>query len=550
MNSKTYILIALSLLLLFPFAGYGQQEQDEEVLEYNLTSPYYTIFTHLNYLEDDNYFPFVAAKSINPEIFSEEEAIEIVAKLKQIYIGEGLHIEFDEIPRDRDYLDTLLYASPLHRYIILPRFPEIYLEKEGERWFYSKHTCEQVAEIHSRIYPFGTANLLKILPRLGERQILGIYLWQHITILLLILFSFFIYKLFTLIFEKLIIGVMTNFRYREKARKYILPVARPFSLLMVIWFLVNFVPLIQLPTTSGKYVVLILKAGWPVFGTVFFYRFVDILALYFARLASKTETSLDDQIVPLVRKALKVFVAIVGSLYILNNLNVDIVPLLAGLSIGGLAFALAAQDTIKNFFGSIMIFVDKPFQTGDWITSGDIDGTVEEVGFRSTRIRTFRNSVTSVPNGKMADLTIDNHGLRIYRRFSTSIAITYDTPADLIQLFVDGLKKIVEAHPQTRKDFYQIHLNSFADSSLNIMFYIFFTVPTWDEELLCRHEVMLEIIKLSEKLGVRFAFPTQTLHVETFPGKKSLTPEYTESTPQLKAKMEAYLKKLVKQNDK
>ena len=150
----------------------------------------------------------------------------------------------------------------------------------------------------------------------------------------------------------------------------------------------------------------------------------------------------------------------------------------------------------------------------------------------------------------MADLTIDNHGLRIYRRFSTSIAITYDTPADLIQMFVDGLKKIVEAHPQTRKDFYQIHLNKFADSSLNIMFYIFFTVPTWDEELLCRHEVMLEIIKLAEKLGVRFAFPTQTLHVETFPEKKSLTPEYTESTPQLKAKMEAYLKKRVKQNDK
>ncbi len=260
-----------------------------------------------------------------------------------------------------------------------------------------------------------------------------------------------------------------------------------------------------------------------------------------SKLAERTESTLDDQLVPLVRKILKTFVVIVGAIFILDNLEFDITGLIAGISIGGLAFALAAQDTIKNFFGSLMIFVDRPFQVGDWITSGDVDGTVEEVGFRSTRIRTFRNSLMYIPNGVITNQTIDNHGLRKYRRFFTHISLTYDTPPDLIQTFVDGLKKIVDLHPKTRKDFYEIHFNEMGASSLNVMFYIFFDVPTWSEELHARHEVLLSVVELAEELGVNFAFPTQTLHVETFPEKKGNSPEYTDSRPELRKKLEKYL---------
>jgi len=208
-----------------------------------------------------------------------------------------------------------------------------------------------------------------------------------------------------------------------------------------------------------------------------------------------------------------------------------------------LAFALAAQDTIKNFFGSLMIFVDRPFQVGDWITSGDLDGTVEEVGFRSTRIRTFRNSVMSIPNGVITNQMIDNHGLRVYRRFMTTIALTYDTPPELIDVFVKGLKQIVEDHPKTRKDYYEIHFNNMGSSSLDVLFYIFFNVPSWTDELVARHEVLLEIVRLAEHLGVNFAFPTQTLHVETFPEKKGNSPEYIDSSPELKKKLEDYVSK-------
>jgi MscS family membrane protein len=290
--------------------------------------------------------------------------------------------------------------------------------------------------------------------------------------------------------------------------------------------LIIFVPVLQLPITVNHYLIMILRALVPLFGTIMAYKLVDILGEYMMKIALKTESTMDDQIVPILKRVIKIFVMIIGFLLILNQLHFNITALLAGISIGGLAFALAAQDTIKNFFGSLMILFDRPFQIGDWITAGDIDGTVEEVGFRSTRVRTFRNSLITVPNGKLADMPVDNHGLRQYRRFYTTITVTYDTPVHLIEAFVQGLKNIVEEHPNTRKDFYNIYFNNMSAYSLDIMFYVFLAVPTWGEELKHKEELLISIMKLAKNLGIQFAFPTQTLHMENFPGQPSLSPQY------------------------
>ena len=264
------------------------------------------------------------------------------------------------------------------------------------------------------------------------------------------------------------------------------------------------------------------------------------MSLYLERLSKRTASTMDDQLIPIVRRSMKIFVVAIGILFVLHNWDVNITALLAGLSIGGLALALAAQETLKNFFGSIMIFLDRPFQIGDWVSGDGIDGTVEEVGFRSTRIRTFRNSLVTIPNGRLADLTIDNHGLRRYRRFNTHFTITYDTPVPLIELFVEALKKLVEDHPQTRKDYYEVHMHQMDNSSLNILFYIFFEVADWSAELKARHDILLKVLELAENLGVRFAFPTQTLHMETFPGQPSLTPSVPDDMDTLRKKLNAY----------
>lgn len=532
--------VLLGLILFSVSFASLAQKSVVDTLEYSLKTPYHTVFTHLNYLQDDNYYPDVAAKTLHPEYTTQEEAKDLAIQLKQILDGRGIYIDLEEIPRKTDFKDTV---TNKHRFYLTKKYPELYLEKVGARWYYSGKTIKKIPEWHSEVYPFGTDRLLKLLPSLGRTKFFGLYAWQLVGILILILMSFLLHKLFTFLIEKVIIQVLLRFGYKKLADEVVIPIARPISFLVIFPLLILLVPVLQLPITMGEYVILALRAVWPVFAIVFFYRLVDIISIYLSKMADKTESTLDDQLVPLLRKVLKTFVVIVGGLFILDNLEFDITGLIAGLSIGGLAFALAAQDTIKNFFGSLMIFVDKPFQVGDWITSGDVDGTVEEVGFRSTRIRTFRNSLMYIPNGVITNQMIDNHGLRIYRRFMTNIALTYDTPPDLIEVFVDGLKEIVKEHPQTRKDYYEVHFNDMGDSSLNILFYIFFEVPTWSDELRARHEVLLQIVRLAELLGVNFAFPTQTLHVETFPEKKGNSPAYISNTPELKKKLEAFLQK-------
>ncbi len=505
-----------------------------------LFSPRQTIRTHIEYLTEGNYHPGIAAITFNPKYHTKKEAEKLAIKLLQIYRREGLSFDYDKIPDKNDYLDSL---NNEHRYLISRKYPEIYLERTRGLWYYSETTASQIDRLHRELYPAGLSKLMEYTPGLSKSTFLGIAVWKFMGILVLLLFSVIIYKVAYFLILKVIVGFLQKKSHRKVANQYVAPVSKPASMLLLVPLLIIMVPALQLPIRINHFIIVTLNVVWPILATIIFYKLVDLLSLYLEKMAGKTETTLDDQLVPLVRKTLKLFVIIVGGLAILSNLDVDIIPLLTGLSIGGLALALAAQDTLRNFFGSLMIFIDRPFQIGDWISSGDIDGTVEEVGFRATRIRTFRNSVTYVPNGNLVSATVDNHGLRKYRRFYTQITITYDTPVEVIEVFVDGLRKIVEDHPHTRKDYYNIYLNDMAAHSLNIMFYIFFEVPDWPAELRSRHEILIEIIRLAESLGVNFAFPTQTLHMETFPEKKPNSPEYIRSTPELRKRLEEYLKK-------
>ena len=525
------VILLLSIGICFPTAG-------QDTVFYNLETPYHAIYTHLQNLQSKSYYPKVAARTFDQESITEKRATNLAIKLKQIWDGQGILIPVDRLPQEANYVDSLSGQSI---FVIDPKTPEIFLKKKGNRWIYPPGTFQAIDQIHNKIYPFGSDLLVNLLPRgIGNTYYLRLQVWQYTGIALFLLIGYILYRVFTLIFDKFLIRFTRRLGYDEVVERFVDPIAKPFSLLLVFVVWLIFLPVLQLPIGISQYVVIALKAIMPFFGVMVLYSSADVLSLYFEKLASRTSTSMDDQLIPILRRSMKILVIAVGVLFILNNLNVNITALLAGLSIGGLALALAAQETLKNFFGSIMIFLDRPFQIGDWISSDGVDGTVEEVGFRSTRVRTFRNSVTSVPNGRLADLTIDNHGLRVYRRFNTHIAVTYDTSPETISTFVDGLRKIVVNHPHTRKDYYEIHLHEMGSSSLNILFYIFFEVPTWSEELACRHQVLMEILKLAETLGVRFAFPTQTLHMETFPGQPSLTPESMEDMDALRKKLNDY----------
>ncbi len=203
--------------------------------------------------------------------------------------------------------------------------------------------------------------------------------------------------------------------------------------------------------------------------------------------------------------------------YAANRAGIPAYSVITGLGIGGLAVALAARETLANLLGSMMIMFDRPYQIGDYIRLGDDAGTVEDIGFRSTRIRTFHDSVLSLPNANCVSMPVDNLGRRSYRRVTTTIGIRYDTPPERIEAFVEGIKEIVRANPYTRKDFFHVYLNDFGSSTLNVLFYVFLRVPDWSTELAERERLLLEIIRLASAVGVKFALPTQTLQLESTP---------------------------------
>lgn len=503
----------------------------------NLQTPYHAVYNHLNNLQDEHYHPAKAAKSLKKTDGTHNKLPELAIKLKKYYDAKGYFIDLDNLPREKHYKDS---AAGKARFYPVPQEKDIYLEKYGNKWLYSGKTVSTINKKYYEVYPKWSQVIMRFLPRHSHFKFMGLYAWQFIGLACIIVF-FFLFHFFLVLFLNRGVGnLFHNLGRKDIVQNAIRPISRWLSFFVISIVIEFFIPLLQLPAWLNKYLLMFIDALGPLFGAIVVYKLVDLFTLKLEKLAEKTESTLDDQLIPLIRKAMKVIVVIFGILMILQNLNFNITTLLAGISIGGLAFALAAQDTIKNLFGSLMIFMDKPFQIGDWVISGDLNGTVEEVGFRSTRVRTFRDSITYIPNGKLADMTIDNNGLRRYRRFYTTISITYDTPANLIEAFIDGMNEIVHNHPYTRKDLAYIYLNEFGASSLNIMFYIYFAVDSWFDELKHRHEVMIEIIRLAEKIGIRFAFPTQTLHMETFPGQQSLTPVYNLNDESIKQKLATY----------
>jgi len=288
---------------------------------------------------------------------------------------------------------------------------------------------------------------------------------------------------------------------------------RPLGLqaMAVIWWIgIN---LIGLPEQALLILLVAVKFLASAAGVWAAYRLVDLASAWFKEKAAETENKLDDVLAPLASRILKIFVTVIGIVFIADNLNLDVSGLLAGLGLGGLAFALAAKDMVQNLFGSITVLLDRTFVVGDWIKVGEVEGTVEKIGFRSTGVRTFYNSLITLPNSHFITADVDNMGKRRYRRLSTQFGLTYDTPSERIEAFCEGIRELVRQHPYMRKDNFHVYLNGLGASSLDVLVYVFWETPDWATELRERHRFLLDCLRLAQRLGVEFAFPTQTLYL-------------------------------------
>lgn len=276
----------------------------------------------------------------------------------------------------------------------------------------------------------------------------------------------------------------------------------------------------QFATSDGSNLVLdVAKRAADIGGTValfwFLYRLVSLLDARLIKWADATESTIDNMLAPLVGKTLRVFIIIVGGMMVLQNLTgVQIGPLIASLGIGGLAVALAAKDSIANFFGTLTILFDKPFQVGERVVIDNHDGTVENVGFRSTRIRLLTGHLVTIPNEKIVNSAVENIGRRPNIRWLNNIGITYDTPPEKVSEAVDILRSILENHEGMHPDFPpRVYFNGFNDWSLNILVVVWYHPPDYWNFQTWVQATCLEVMRRFEAAGIDFAFPSRTLYL-------------------------------------
>lgn len=242
---------------------------------------------------------------------------------------------------------------------------------------------------------------------------------------------------------------------------------------------------------------------------------IELIGEVLLEKAEKTDTRQDDQLIPFAVEVVKILMVVMIILIVLGSVfHLNIGSLIAGLGIGGLAIALAAKESLENLFGSFAIFLDKPFVVGDLITIGGVTGVVEKVGFRSTRIRTLEKSYVTIPNRNMIADQLDNLSMRTFRRVSFNIGVLYGTPAETIKNIVRDIQQLIDEHPHTNQDG-EVHFMEFGSSSLDIMVLYFIDTMDWSIFLKVKEEINFEIMVIVERHGADFAFPTQTLHIES-----------------------------------
>lgn len=337
------------------------------------------------------------------------------------------------------------------------------------------------------------------------------YVWHYMVMFFILLIAFALGRIFTFFINKKV--DKTDEEQRTVMLTMLKSIRTPVSILL---FSIGFLISMNLLTMSEETVAVVDKVVNLLFSiTVVFglFSLIDILEERLGRITEKTESKLDDMLVPLMRRTLKVVIVIIVTLHIIQNIaDQEIGPLLASLGIGGLAFALAAQDMIKNMFGSVMIITDRPFHAGDRILIEGVDAVVEDLGFRSTKIRTLTGHLVSIPNSIVANTKIENIGKRPHIRRLSNITITYDTPAEKVERAVEIIREILDNHEGMDPEFPpRVYFNDFNDCSLNIIMLYWYHPPSYWDYMAFTEKVNLQIFKRFNKEGIEFAFPTYTV---------------------------------------
>ncbi len=341
---------------------------------------------------------------------------------------------------------------------------------------------------------------------------LGNPLWQYLASLIFIVLAFYAAKLIDFVFRVQLKRLTA--RTKSTVDDLFVDLARgPVKIITFVILLHVGLRVFSWPEWAANFISNGLKIVVAASITYVLLKLVDLgMSVWRKRMESAEDALLDSQLFPVISKSAKVFVVVVAALVTTQNLGMNVTGLLASLSIGGLAVGLAAQDTLSNLFGAVALFADKPFRVGDRIQLDSIDGSVEAIGLRSTRVRNLDGHLVTVPNRTMANASITNVSKRPNIKTVMNVGVTYDTPADKVERAMAIIEEIFKPHPKTADLI--ISFNKFNDSSLNILVVHWWNSTDFKEYLAGFQKLNLELKRRFDAEGIDFAFPTQTVYVK------------------------------------
>jgi MscS family membrane protein len=358
---------------------------------------------------------------------------------------------------------------------------------------------------------------------LGTSDFLGVSIWRYATALAVLIFGFALKKFLEVVVVRALLRIFskTKNRYDDMV---VAALSKPLSAFVLVGciFLATVIiaaglelnPIAHQLIHKSYLVAIGLIAVWAL------YRLVDVFASFLDDAVSSNDDAVKGQFVPVIKQSLRIFTVIIGGLTILASLDVNIKALLGGLGIGGVAIALAAQDAVGNFIGTISIFTDRPFKVGDWIIVGNkVDGNVEQIGFRSTKVRTWPKTLMSIPNKVLATEIVDNWSRMNKRRVKMTVGVTYSTTPEQMAELVRRIQEMLTQDEGVNQEFMLVRFTDFGPSSLDIFLYYFTKSVVWAEHLAVREGVNLKIMGIIRDMGLSIAFPSRSVYVESLPAQ-------------------------------
>ncbi len=337
-------------LIAWTLAATHLTAQEETLPQPTLQSPYGTMWTHLYFLQFDSYDPELAALTMHPGIDS-AQAVRLAIQLKQLYDGKGLYVRLNMIPQNPEYMDSTARA---HIYTPFPiQLPDIYLERIDDSWYYARDAMAKVPAMHRSMYPLGADLISRSMPPVLQQRFFGVALWQFLGFLVLLSSCAIIYLILGRLLRPPIrwIAALTQ-RWGYARPRDIIQTSTYISMLIAVITAEKMLPVLQLPIRLSQFFNILLGIASIILVVLITWVGVRVMTHRLRLYTEKTETKMDEQLMPIVRNLLQILVVVIGIIYILRLLEVNVTALIAGVSIGALAIALAAQDTVKNLIGS------------------------------------------------------------------------------------------------------------------------------------------------------------------------------------------------------